>query len=185
MQLLKGKINPVCLGVLKDTIFLGVYTCKHTTHCGFSPTRTCIWHRKQTTIIRIVQLPHPFIPINHPPFEITTSLLQNKHYPLCLALNDPTINKPQGPPLILLPPYNQPHPLLIILHILVFTQNCSSIILFILLRLLHCFDHPPQIMTALGLQNFSPQHPLPFLFSLYTLFSIFTSVLILYLVYVC
>lgn len=28
MQLLKGKINPVCLGVLKDTIFLGVYTCK-------------------------------------------------------------------------------------------------------------------------------------------------------------
>lgn len=35
MQLLKGKINPVCLGVLKDTIFLRVYTCKHTTHCGF------------------------------------------------------------------------------------------------------------------------------------------------------
>lgn len=36
MQLLKGKINPVCLGVLKDTIFLGVYTCKHNTH---SPTK--------------------------------------------------------------------------------------------------------------------------------------------------
>lgn len=135
---------------MKDTIFLRVYTL----HVNTLPiSQQTLWIFAHTNLYchRLMDLaqtrqpsfvyrttPPSLLPFLPPPFEITTSLLQNKPHPLCLALNDPSINNPQGSPIILLISFNPilfNHPSQITTQH--FMQNCSSIILLISLRLLH------------------------------------------------